>query len=101
VIAREAPGVRMINDSTELAHGLRNGGFCILRWELTGLDSDLAHWKKCLQALCDELDTGIEFIDIPRKNLTVVVNVLAVPPDWQVQNLIAAIDELRWLNQKP
>ena len=99
--ARKAGVLHLISDSTVIAQGLCDGGFCLLRWELVSDNADLPHWKRCLEALCQEQDTGLEFIDIPRKNLTVVVNVAAVPPDHRVHDLIAAVDDARWRERHP
>jgi hypothetical protein len=45
---------------------------------------------------CTELGTHLEFIDIPRKNLTIVVNIEAVPPDELIYDLVTAIEDARW-----
>jgi hypothetical protein len=97
VTATGAPVLRLISDSTELARRLQHGGFCALRWELGG---DLAERKRYLDVLCRERGTYLEFIDIPRKSLTIVVNIKAVPPDELSYDLVTAIEHDRWRQRK-
>jgi len=92
----DVPGMHTVTDATELAQGLSNGGFCVLRWELGDRDEQ----KRSLEALCHERGTDIIFIDLAPKNVTVVANIKAVPSEARVRLLIAGIDEARWQARK-
>lgn len=97
----DATGIHTVTDARELADGLATGGFCVLRWELIGEDTDLPEMKLALGELCHERNTLIEFVDLPRKNLTVVFNHWSPPPEADLHDLISGVDEKRWQENHP
>lgn len=91
-----APVLPLINDTEEIAQGLAAGGFAVLRWELVAVSGVLDAWKEHLAGLCTGLGVDIDFIDIPAKSLTVIVNLQYMPFDSQIHDLISAVDQARW-----
>jgi len=100
-MTEQVEGMHTVTDAVELAEELAAGGFCALRWELITDNTDLNEQKLALTELCEERRTLIEFVDLARKNLTVVFNHHFPPPDRAVQDLVDGVEEQRWRDDHP
>ena len=101
MLTRQVDRILTITDATALADKLVAGGFCTLRWELIPDHTDLDEQKQALTALCEEKRTLIDFIDLARKNLTVVFKHWAPPPDAALHDLISGVEKTRWKDAHP
>jgi hypothetical protein len=87
--------------AADVAEALRNGGWWLWPWDRIGPNSDLAEWKASIEALCEEMSVGIDFIDVESKSVTVVFNLAAVPSYEAVRDLIVKLCRARWLRRGP
>lgn len=97
------PGTVMDDGVTEpylvgqdaIAGELSRGKWCVYLHEWLGDEHDLPTWR--LQVAEHAAEFGIEvcFMDIPRKDMTLVANVHALPSFEQVTQSVAALEHYR------
>lgn len=90
----------MVQGPQELLGELQLGKWIVYRWEHLGWHGVLDMWK---QDLINRAPASVDlvFIDISKKDVTVVVNgALTMPTFEQVQSSIAAIDYHRFTEKE-
>jgi hypothetical protein len=90
----------MVHDLHALAGELLLGKWCVYRWEHCGPDREPATWKAALAEKCRATGVDVDFIDIPRKNVTVAVNTERLPTLEQVTDSVSAIDFYRVMERE-
>ena len=82
-------------DVHQSAGELANGKWVVIRYDAYGL-LDRAEWNAELIGYLAELEVDAYVIDLPEKDLVVVVNVRALPTRDQVAASISAIEHHRF-----
>ncbi|WP_072476781.1 hypothetical protein [Amycolatopsis australiensis] len=78
-----------------IAGELRRGKWCVYLHEWLGDDHDLATWRDQVAARAAESGVEVCFVEIPRKDMTLVANVEALPSFEQVTQSVAALEHHR------
>jgi hypothetical protein len=82
----------------EIASELRRGKWCVYLHEWLGDDGDLTTWQTQVAALASRSGVDVCFVEIPRKDMTLVANVEALPSFEQVTESVAALEHYRSRN---
>ncbi|WP_158889848.1 hypothetical protein [Amycolatopsis anabasis] len=86
----------MVYGARQLAGKLLLGNWCVFRHEHLGPDGDLDEWKLALLEVGDAMGVKIDFLTIPKKDVTIAFNDAAVPTFEQVAASVSAIDHYRF-----
>lgn len=78
-----------------IAGELRRGKWCVYLHEWLGDEHDLATWRTQVATHAAENDVEICFVEIPRKDMTLVANVRALPSFEQVIESVSALERYR------
>ncbi len=78
-----------------IAGELLGGKWCVYLHEWLGDDHDLPSWQAEVAAQAEEVGVQVCFVDIPRKDMTLVANVRAMPSFEQVTESVAALEDYR------
>jgi len=97
------PGTVMDDRQTEpylvgqdaIAGELSRGKWCVYLHEWLGDDYDLPAWRDQVAEHAAEFGVEVCFMDIPRKDMTLVANVHALPSFEQVTQSVAALERYR------
>ena len=80
-----------------IAGELLRGKWCVYLHEWLGDDLDLPSWQAEVAAHAEHAGVEVCFIEIPRKDMTLVANVRALPSFEQVTESVAALEHHRGL----
>lgn len=80
-----------------IAGELLRGKWCVYLHEWLGDDLDLPGWQAEVAANAEHSGVEVCFIEIPRKDMTLVANVRALPSFEQVTESVAALEHYRGL----
>jgi hypothetical protein len=78
-----------------IAGELQRGKWCVYLHEWLGDDHDLTTWRDQVAAYAVQYGVEVCFVEIPRKDMTLVANVRALPSFEQVTQSIAALEHYR------
>ena len=78
-----------------IAGELLRGKWCVYLHEWLGDDLDLPSWQAEVAAHAEHAGVEVCFIEIPRKDMTLVANVRALPSFEQVTESVAALEHYR------
>ncbi|WP_460442418.1 hypothetical protein [Amycolatopsis stemonae] len=78
-----------------IAGELRRGKWCVYLHEWLGDEHDLPTWRTQVATLAAESGVEVCFVEIPRKDMTLVANVRALPSFEQVTQSVAALEHYR------
>jgi hypothetical protein len=79
----------------DIAGELQRGRWCVYLHEWLGDDGDLATWQAQVAALAARSGVEACFVEIPRKDMTLVANARALPSFEQVTESVAALEHHR------
>ena len=80
-----------------IAGELQRGKWCVYLHEWLGDEHDLATWRTQVAAHAARSGVEVCFMEIPRKDMTLVANVRALPSFEQVTESVAALEHYRGL----
>jgi hypothetical protein len=80
-----------------IAGELQRGRWCVYLHEWLGDDHDLTTWRAQVAGHAARSGVEICFVEIPRKDMTLVANVRALPTFEQVTESVAALEHYRGL----
>ncbi|RSM36079.1 hypothetical protein DMA12_41605 [Amycolatopsis balhimycina DSM 5908] len=80
-----------------IAGELLRGKWCVYLHEWLGDDFDLEGWRELVAAEAERSGVEVCFVQIPRKDMTLVANVRALPSFEQVTESVAALEHYRGL----
>ena len=75
---------------------LQRGKWCVYLHEWLGDESDLETWQTQVSECARRFGVEVCFVEIPRKDMTLVANVKALPSFEQVTESVAALEHYRW-----
>ncbi len=78
-----------------IAGELSRGKWCVYLHEWLGDENDLPTWRMQVAEHAAEFGVDVCFMDIPRKDMTLVANVQALPSFEQVTQSVAALEHYR------
>ena len=78
-----------------IAGELLRGKWCVYLHEWLGDEHDLATWREEVATHAAESGVEVCFVEIPRKDMTLVANVHALPSFEQVTQSVAALEHHR------
>ena len=78
-----------------IAGELQRGKWCVYLHEWLGDEHDLATWRADVATHAAESGVEVCFMEIPRKDMTLVANVHALPSFEQVTQSVAALEHYR------
>jgi hypothetical protein len=78
-----------------IAGELHRGKWCVYLHEWLGDEGDLETWQAQVAALAARSGVEVCFVEIPRKDMTLVANVRALPSFDQVKESVAALEHYR------
>jgi len=78
-----------------IAGELLRGKWCVYLHEWLGDELDLPTWRTQVATHAAESGVDVCFIEIPRKDMTLVANVRALPTFEQVTESVAALEHYR------
>jgi hypothetical protein len=78
-----------------IAGELLRGKWCVYLHEWLGDEHDLASWREEVATHAAKSGVEVCFMDIPRKDMTLVANVHALPSFEQVTQSVAALEHHR------
>ncbi|WP_329055881.1 hypothetical protein OG738_19815 [Amycolatopsis sp. NBC_01488] len=78
-----------------IAGELLRGKWCVYLHEWLGDEHELATWREQVAAHAAESGVEVCFVEIPRKDMTLVANVHALPSFEQVTQSVAALEHYR------
>jgi len=78
-----------------IAGELLRGKWCVYLHEWLGDDLDLVGWQAEVAAHAERAGVEVCFVEIPRKDMTLVANVRALPSFEQVTESVAALEHYR------
>ncbi|MEU7783018.1 MULTISPECIES: hypothetical protein [unclassified Amycolatopsis] len=84
-------------DLEAIAGELQRGKWCVYLHEWLGDDHDLPGWRAQVAAEAERSGVEVCFVEIPRKDMTLVANVRALPSFEQVTESVAALEHYRGL----
>jgi len=90
-----------VRDTAELAQKLALGLWAVLPRDALGDFCDLGAWKAAVRHECRPHGIDPFFVDIPRKDLTVVFNPAMPPTDEQVHESVRRVELDRWMGHQP
>lgn len=79
----------------DIAGELRRGRWCVYLHEWLGDEHDLATWQAQVAGHAARSGVEVCFVEIPRKDMTLVANVRALPSFEQVTESVAALEHYR------
>ncbi len=82
-------------EQPDIAGELMLGKWCIYLHEWLGDDGDLDAWQTQVATLAAQVGVEVCFVRIPRKDMTLVANVRALPSFEQVTESVAALEYYR------
>ena len=80
-----------------IAGELGRGKWCVYLHEWLGDDGDLPTWRAQVAARAEQAGVEVCFVEIPRKDMTLVANVRALPSFEQVTESVSALEHYRGL----
>jgi hypothetical protein len=78
-----------------IAGELSRGKWCVYLHEWLGDDHDLPGWQAEVAGHAERAGIEVCFVEIPRKDMTLVANVHALPSFKQVTESVAALEHYR------
>lgn len=78
-----------------IADELLRGKWCVYLHEWLGDDGDLPTWQAEVAAKASLSGVEVCFVEIPRKDMTLIANVRALPSFDQVTESVAALEDYR------
>ena len=82
-------------EQTAIGGELKRGKWCVYLHEWLGDDTDLDTWQTQVAELARQWEVEVCFVEIPRKAMTLVANVRALPSFEQVTESVAALEYYR------
>ncbi|HEY3477292.1 MAG TPA: hypothetical protein VGL02_00205, partial [Streptomyces sp.] len=82
-------------DQDAIAGELQRGKWCVYLHEWLGDEHDLPTWQAQVAARAAQSGIEVCFVEIPRKDMTLVANVAALPSFEQVTESVAALEHYR------
>ncbi|MCR6490355.1 hypothetical protein M8542_46875 [Amycolatopsis sp. OK19-0408] len=79
----------------DIAGELQRGKWCVYLHEWLGDEHDLPTWQEQVAARAARSGVEVCFMEIPRKDMTLVANVHALPSFEQVIESVAALEHYR------
>jgi hypothetical protein len=89
-----------VRDAAELAEKLALGLWVVLPRAALGDACDLDTWKPAVRTACEPHVVDPFFVDIPRKDMTLVVNPAALPTDDAIHESVRRVELDRWLGRR-
>ena len=80
-----------------IAGELLRGKWCVYLHEWLGDDDDLPSWQARVAEHAERAGVEVCFVEIPRKDMTLVANVRVLPSFEQVTESVAALEHYRGL----